>query len=293
MKTTKILLFAFGSLLYVSDAFGGGYKYQPLVREGVEWHYLYCNRAPVDGMYTYTETDVYFRFDGTETINGKTYSVLYRYTTDYKKSEAQIAAYMREDGEKVWSICKLNYRGDQNDSDNEFLAYDFDTPATDCAAQNLSTQFVEVNGVEHEAIKSGNHDWAIDGIGMAVETDCWGYLAMPDFTLPSITFYDGMLLKDLKETESGKYIYQHDNYYASVDSPVSQASQISIDVNSGVLYVKGISRCKNISVYDLAGKTVVSGNSDLVVVSSLKSGLYVVKITTDSEKVYTQKVEIR
>lgn len=58
------------------------WTYAPMVREG--------------------GTDVgefYLRFDGTATVPDHAYSVLYRYDSpEFDKANAQIAAYMREDG---------------------------------------------------------------------------------------------------------------------------------------------------------------------------------------------------
>ena len=82
--------------------------YMPMVREGVEWHYATQNVRQGG-----TDTgNIYLRFDGSETVDGKTYSVLYRYDTPaFDKAKAQIAAYMREDGHKVYAICKIKPAG--------------------------------------------------------------------------------------------------------------------------------------------------------------------------------------
>lgn len=82
--------------------------YMPMVREGVEWHYATQNVRQGG-----TDTgNIYLRFDGSETVDGKTYSVLYRYDTPaFDKAKAQIAAYMREDGHKVYAICKIKPDG--------------------------------------------------------------------------------------------------------------------------------------------------------------------------------------
>lgn len=94
----------------------------------MEWHYATQNVRQGG-----TDTgNIYLRFDGSKTVDGKTYSVLYRYDTPaFDKAKAQIA-HMREDGHKVYAICKIKPDGTStsgNESE-ERVAYDFDTLKT-------------------------------------------------------------------------------------------------------------------------------------------------------------------
>lgn len=124
-KLYTLILMAMAAI----TATAADWTYMPMVREGVEWHYATQNVRQGG-----TDTgNIYLRFDGSETVDGKTYSVLYRYDTPaFDKAKAQIAAYMREDGHKVYAICKIKPDGTStsgNESE-ERVAYDFDTPKT-------------------------------------------------------------------------------------------------------------------------------------------------------------------
>lgn len=158
------------------------WTYMPMVREGVEWHYATQNVRQGG-----TDTgNIYLRFDGSETVDGKTYSVLYRYDTPaFDKAKAQIAAYMREDGHKVYAICKIKPDGTStsgNESE-ERVAYDFDTPENNTFAIVGKVDFITVGNTSHKALSdnSVNHIWAIDGIGIAAEGfTADGYLPFPN-----------------------------------------------------------------------------------------------------------------
>ena len=101
-KLYTLILMAMAAI----TATAADWTYMPMVREGVEWHYATQNVRQGG-----TDTgNIYLRFDGSETVDGKTDSVLYRYDTPaFDKAKAQIAAYMREDGHKVYAICKIKH----------------------------------------------------------------------------------------------------------------------------------------------------------------------------------------
>lgn len=108
-KLYTLILMAMAAI----TATAADWTYMPMVREGVEWHYATQNvrQGGTD------VGNIYLRFDGSETVDGKTYSVLYRYDTPaFDKAKAQIAAYMREDGHKVYAICKIKPDGTSTSS---------------------------------------------------------------------------------------------------------------------------------------------------------------------------------
>ena len=179
-KLYTLILMAMAAI----TATAADWTYMPMVREGVEWHYATQNVRQGG-----TDTgNIYLRFDGSETVDGKTYSVLYRYDTPaFDKAKAQIAAYMREDGHKVYAICKIKPDGTStsgNESE-ERVAYDFDTPENNTFAIVGKVDFITVGNTSHKALSdnSVNHIWAIDGIGIAAEGfTADGYLPFPNHT---------------------------------------------------------------------------------------------------------------
>lgn len=108
---------------YLWKAAPEGYRYEPLVREGVEWKYVWTQSDAGTG-------EFYLRFDGTEEIEGKTYNVCYRYgTPDFKKEEARIAGYFREDGHKVYAIPTMA-RKDKHGTADKKSSLTTSTPGT-------------------------------------------------------------------------------------------------------------------------------------------------------------------
>ncbi len=294
MNTKIFILSAITSLLCVFNINADEHKYLPMVREGVEWHYQYEDNHPTTG----TKYDVYYRFDGAESVDGTKYNVLYRYTDkEFDKSKAEVAAYMREteETESVYSICKLNFAG-ENINSPEQLTYDFATPSTSNEFVNftpISVKSATVEGVDRKVIYQGDLVWAIEGIGMATSDPWWGYLPYPLLSMPSAYPCNFIILLDVKEIATGNYLYRYDNFFGSVEETTTPTNRISVKVSAGLLAVNGADDCSSITISDLSGQTIASAKGKTVDISNLSKGLYVVSATSDSGNMQSKVVAIR
>lgn len=280
--------------LQIGQETADDHKYLPLVREGVEWHYQFEDNNPITG----TKYDVFYRFDGTEYIDGNKYFVLYRYLDrEFNKSKAQIAAYMyeNEDNESVFSICQLSFDG-QNINCPKMLAYDFATQSTNdefkCGEVTMSIKSAIVEGVSRKVVYQDNTIWAIEGIGMATREVWWGYLAYPMLTMPSAYPCESFLLLDVKEIETGKYLYRYDDFFGSVESTAISSNQLSVSISGGQLTVSGVDNCSSITIRDTSGRTVSSAKANTINVSGLEKGMYIVSAISTSGKTQSKVVAI-
>lgn len=266
------------------------WTYMPMVREGVEWHYT-TESYNAEG---HNATQVYLRFDGKETIGDKTYSVLYRYDSpEFDKSNARVAAYMREDGEKVYTICKLMPNGDAAEDTGEQLAYDFATPAGGSFASVEKADFVTVDGVTHKALYEWDRVWAIDGIGIASEIRLDGYLPYPFNSMAPATFYFAMRLIDLKETATGKVIYSSDSFYGSV-AGIEASDGLCVTSADGSLHASVKSGdCRSLTLTSSVGTTVATTSGSQLSADGMQPGVYIVTAATASGKRISRKVIVR
>lgn len=271
------------------------HKYLPMVREGVEWHYQFEDNNPITG----TKYDVFYRFDGTEYIDGTKYFVLYRYLDrEFNKSKAQVAAYMYEieDKERVFSICRMNFGG-QYINRPQMLAYDFATPTTfdefKCGQVTMSIQSAIVEGVTRKVVYQDDMVWAIEGIGMATRDVWWGYLAYPMLNIPAAYPCASFILLDVKEIETGKYLYRYDDFFGSVESTAMSSNQLSVSISGGQLTVSGVDDCSSITIRDISGRTVSTAKANTIDVSGLEKGLYIVSAASASGKIQSKVVAIQ
>lgn len=262
------------------------WTYMPLVREGVEWHYTSQN-VRAGGT---DEKDFYLRFDGTATVGDKTYSVLYRYDSpEYDKVKAQVAAYMREDGEKVYSICKLMPNGDAAEDKGEVLAYDFATPDGGSFSFVEKSDFVTIDGVSRKALYGNGWIWAVDGIGMATDMMLDGYLPYPLNSLAPTTFYFCTRLVDMKDIATGKAVYSHDDFYGSVGSV--ETGKVNVAVGGGMLTVGcKDDECVSVALTSATGAAVARTEGGQLSTAGLQRGVYVVTATMASGKQEVMKV---
>ena len=290
-KLYTLILMAMAAI----TATAADWTYMPMVREGVDWHYATQNVRQGG-----TDTgNIYLRFDGSETVDGKTYSVLYRYDTPaVDKAKAQIAAYMREDGHKVYAICKIKPDGTStsgNESE-ERVAYDFDTPENNTFAIVGKVDFITVGNTSHKALSdnSVNHIWAIDGIGIAAEGfTADGYLPFPNPYVVASTFYFSTYLVDLKEIATGNTIYSHDSFYGSVADIKADNCPLTVIVAGGrINAVSPKGECSDLTIANTTGATVAHSEGASASIEGLTPGIYVVTATTPEGKRVAKKIAL-
>ena len=281
------------------------YQYEPLVREGVEWEYCWRqgnSTDPVPGTGVF-----YLRFDGKTEINGKSYNVCYRYESpDFKKEEAQIAGYAREEGHKVYAIISQLPNGRPYATDmREDLIYDFDASANDIAFSGLQikdVRFVPINGTWRKVLYGDgvSEPWAIDGIGFVrnPQMGAFGHLLYPFSELSTSMFAYTAYLETVRETATSKIIYQSKNVWSGVEKVKIDNDRVQAIMRGSTLDITATSEIHQAELTDMAGlrvyhRTGIGDKSVSFDTQGLQSGLYIIRITTSDGNRIVQKTIIR
>ena len=288
---------------YLWSAFSDDYRYEPLVREGVEWKY--CWRQPSVSESVPEAGVFYLRFDGKTEINGKTYSVCYRYESpDFKKEEAQIAGYAREEGHKVYAIISQLPNGRPYTTDmREDLIYDFDASVNDIVFGDMQVKdvrFVPINGTWHKVLYGyeENEPWAIDGIGLVrnPEWGSFGYLLYPFFDSSTSMFAYTAYLETVRETATSKIIYQCKDIWSSVGGIGMEAEKATV-VQRGTTLVVTAEEAVSATLFSAGGRMVAAApaaadGTVTIDVSGLPQGVYIVTVATADGSI-SQKAVVR
>ena len=210
-------------------------EYQPLVREGVVWHYRYC---AWDFSYGYIWEDIKMQFKGDSILNGIDYKKCYFYMEDKLPEGSQPFCLAREDDKKVM-FCgfkhevldtlgtALYYLRGYTDN-GETIAYDFGNMQDfvyqigeeDAEIQSVSESETDVNG--HPAKRyhvSGLGIYEADLIeGVGGDGKNTGFLFGPLTIITTCTFCSlpGGLIK-LTDLD-GNLLYKgasYDEFYAN------------------------------------------------------------------------------
>ena len=175
--------------------------YQPLVREGVVWHY-----ADVNEIWPNEDNCTMF-FDGDSIINNVVYKKCIEVSANGRR---RVAALMREQDRIVYSIGGSTMAEEREGVyEGEIILYDFQNPANmfpdDAGGLNLTQSTVMIDGVPCQSYTSYNNT-IVEGIGL----DGSGTLADLFFAIRSSDFnkYTGLSYVE----KDGKVIYRGSAY---------------------------------------------------------------------------------
>ena len=151
-----------GKIIYKGGTYEEPSTYQPLVREGVVWHYFYWNYDYEVTMYPYS-TELNVQFKGDTTICGVQYKKCFLFDSPTLPDNALPVYYAREENGKVMftqprhqvvdtlhGAFMPEIPGEFFELNGETLVYDFSDMssfAENIHAEIVSTSEVEVNGV--------------------------------------------------------------------------------------------------------------------------------------------------
>ena len=175
--------------------------YQPLVREGVVWHY-----ADVSEVYPNEDNCIMF-FDGDSIIN----NVVYKKCIEVSASGSRrVAALMREQDKIVYSIGGSTPAETRvGVYDGEIVLYDFANPANMFLAEDVELNFTQstvvIDGVPCQSYTSYNNT-IVEGIGL----DGSGTLTDLEFGIRTSTYYQYTGLTYVEK--DGKVIYRGSAY---------------------------------------------------------------------------------
>ena len=309
------MLFAIaGIAIYAEEPIG--YQYTPLVREGVEWGYRWTYHPLKEGSY-------YLQLSGDTLINGETYKICYRYATvDFRKEDAMIYGFVREEGKRVYAIGRRvpdGTRGDMfnwfdNENMTERLIYDFDLKIGDTYCPTVENLDITITGIKYVTINSkkrkaffarlngGGAEWlfAIEGLGFVgsrpFEADMMnpnleGCACMPEHVV-ELEFQQ-------KTDDRFHYEFRRDDF------DFSFAASESVDADSPELHLSGdILSFSNpdsgrltASLTDMYGRiaasTTMKGGMATISVADFPEGIYIATLESDKGIVLSEKVLVR
>ena len=285
--------------------------YQPLVREGVVWHYEYYL---FDDYWGESAVDYKVQFCGDTLLNGTTYKKCFFYREDALPEHAVPVCFAREVGGQIMftepddDILNDAYKelivdlgrlpGPLFEANKEFMVYDFSDMQGFVSKLNqqfpyedyqlTSNDGVQLNGnlvkSYHFTSETCSGDY-IEGIG--IDGTHTGYIFAPIAAFPIC--YCPMVKGLIKVTTlDGKLLYKGANYeefysLSALDRINHRGGPLRVSQHADVLQVT-ISADGMLSVIDTAGHVVISrvatqGTVEIPT-AHLAAGVYIVQLST-------------
>ena len=274
--------------------------YQPLVREGVVWHYLYGAFVPT---YGFVWEDIKMQFKGDSVLNGIEYKKCYFYKEDEIPEGSQPLCLAREEDKKVM-FCGFRYEvldtlgtatdclsglpNEQNEN-GERIVYDFGDMTAfieQIGSEVESISEVDVNGFPAKSYHiTGDAIFDADLIeGVGVDGRDTGFLFGPLTVMTTCVCsmpFGLIMLEDL----AGNVIYKGVNYkkYFADICHVKDKKSDFIQQNGHSLSVTVLADGM-LSVIDMAGHVAISrvatqGTVEIPT-AHLAAGVYLVQLST-------------
>ena len=312
-----------GKVIYRGRAYDETTSYQPLVREGVVWHYEYYL---FDDYYGGSAVDYKVQFRGDTLLNGITYKKCFFYREDALPEHAVPVCFARQvngqilftepnydilkDASKELVLDLGRLPGQFFETNKEFLVYDFNDMQGFVSKLNqqfpnenyqiTSNDDVMLNG---ELVKSYHLTSAtcsgdyIEGIG--VDGTNTGYMFAPIAAFP--TCYCPMVKGLIKVTTlEGQLLYKGANYeefytLSALDHLTHRGGLFCVSQRADELQIT-VPADGMLSVIDMAGHVVISRvvtqGATEVSTASLAAGVYLVQLSTPAG-IQTAKVVVK
>ena len=299
---------------------------QPLVREGVVWHYAYY-KMNVEGIPEYGSSiiDYKVQFKGDTLVNGITYKKCYFFETERLDENVKPVMLAREvDGmvmfididASIWtdeySLACTTLPGEYMPLTGERIVYDFGNMAdfiTNLRNQNQSDDFFEMELLATDQVSVAGktvNRYTLTGSFMypnsyyveSVGVDGYesGYLFNPLVDIPTCICSGSLGLIKLTDLD-GNVLYKGVNYEDFYTGISKMNDNMALVVLQNAQSLSVTVPCDGmVSVIDMAGRTVVTrvvtqGTTELPT-ASLSAGVYIVQLST-SVGTQTTKVVIK
>ena len=291
--------------------------YQPLVREGVVWHYEY---GAFEISYGFIRMDIKMQFKGDSILNGIEYKKCYFYKEDEIPVGSQPLCLAREEDKKVM-FCGFRYEvldtlgtatdclsglpNEQNEN-GEWIVYDFgdmtafiEQIGSEFEAQVESISEVDVNGFPAKSYHiSGSDIFEADLIeGVGGDGKETGFLFGPLTLMTTCVCskpFGLIMVTDL----GGKVLYKgasYDDFHSGVGNVHGKEQSMLIEQSGPSLRV-ALPADGMLSVIDMAGHVVISRvvtqGATEVSTASLAAGVYLVQLSTPAG-IQTAKVVVK
>lgn len=301
---------------------------QPLVREGVVWHYAYL-KMNVEAVPEYGSSmfDHKVQFKGDTLVNDIAYKKCYFYKTEnLEENEKPVMLAREADGavmfagteEYEWydysSWLETTLPGEYYQLTGERIVYDFGNMPEFIAnikKQNQADEYFQMELLATEQVSvagktvnrytlTGDYmfpeSYYVESVG--VDGDMSGYLFEPLVPIPTCFCSGPRGLIKLTDLD-GNLLYkgiQYDEYYSAVDKILSSKQPLRVEQReSGMLHI-ALPADGMLSVIDMAGHVVISrvvtqGTTE-VSTASLAAGVYLVQLSTPAG-IQTAKVVVK
>ena len=314
MKTRFYYITAILSMLMMAlttKAQEAEYEYVPVVREGVEWGYVFSHSFP-PGVEYYR-----LQLKGDTVINDKTYKRCYAYqTATLDTATATLHGFLREEDKKVyfipnpdeevsvgWLLMKDQYNSIYGDE--ERMIYDFNLNEGDTFDSMLSINimeisFVEVDGKMRKFFHAQDQYYGtytfLEGTGVV-----WGYgeLAYP-FALQPANGSD-LHFNFERNVADGRIVYKSEEFddrdptcAGQSVAAVMQAPAITITVaGKTVTAASSGNGTITATIHDINGRTIATAQSANgsaeIDMAGFTPGIYIVTATTANDCI-TRKI---
>lgn len=250
--------------------------YQPLVREGVKWEYLYEEVNFISN--TQTEQLFWIEMKGDSTINNMTYKKCFAWSNDTNKF---VLGLIREDLQ-----TKKVYRYDDSYPNKEVLLYDFNdvTKPDFIAPYNFSDEEIALSQVQYGYHYHNKFTFSsdnevkfniIEGIGFVSGKSSYSTGHLLNYLLPTPDSKDRLI--------TFRRLVTSNNDITIYETPAG-IERVSIDQKDSFLIFNGTALSTNqeafIEIYNLSGHQVANTHGLSLSTSNLPTGLYVAKAST-------------
>lgn len=277
-----------------------------LINEDYTWHYIdryyhYLNDTSDESGIQDDSSHLYYRFNGEEHRNGKTYHRLFEKRIPAKESNGQNPVFdfdnesptylIRQEGNNYYMLLNSDSEAAPYGSSSiESHIYDFGSPIESvykiCPEEKdgifpegYNRPALFLNDIEIRkwtAITSAgfNYDVQYAGIFEAIpELGCIYSGTLPN---PGLIGEDpdcdiatiNCILYDVKDSD-GKYVYLREDNSVSLSQINSGNSGLRFDGNKIIA-----ENAKKINIYDMTGRCVLSANAEEVQISGIQQGIY-------------------
>lgn len=278
------------------------YEYVPIVREGVEWGYVYSHSFP-PGVEYYR-----LQLKGDTVINDKTYKRCYAYqTATLDTATAALHGFLREEDKRVyfmpnpdegydyiWCIGKEQYQDIYGN--DERMIYDFNLNVGDTFSSVMPVTITEVTLVEVDGkMRKYFHDQYngtysfLEGAGVV---GSYGTLAYPFIAQP--TNGTDLHFNFERNVADGRIVYKSEEF--DDRDPTCAGESVAATMQSPAITITVAGKTVTVAadgsimatIHDINGRTVATAQSadgNLTVdMDDFAPGIYIVTATTDTDR---------
>lgn len=268
-----------GTMVYNSPISQYPYPYEPLVREGVRWEYLYIEDDFISD--TQTEKTFWIEMKGDSVINNTTYKKCLAWSND---TNPFVLGLVRED-----ESSRKVYRYDEYAQNSEILLYDFNdiSKSEPLIPYNFSDENITISQSRyafhyHDKFTFSNDNEVkfhiIEGIGFVSGKSSYSTGHLLNYLLPTPDSKDRLI--------TFRRLVTSNNDITIYETPAG-IERVSIDQKDSFLIFNGTALSTNqeafIEIYNLSGHQVANTHGLSLSTSNLPTGLYIARATTHNQ----------